>query len=183
VSKVKGTKIRSKIDFVKNEFGNATADRVMASLSTDDRSLLGFVVDLGWYEMELYERLVGAIVEVAADGDEGVLDRIGAYGADDLSQHAYSAYYRSGDPETVLSKMIPIHSSLNDPGEMEIVKQQERRLSLIVKAPRSSLLNCRVANAFYKRSVELCGVANVSVVETKCSGNNDPYCEFEISWD
>ncbi len=183
MSKVKGTKIRSKTDFLKSQYGDAVSDRVLASMSADDRSLLGFLVDLGWYDLELYERLVAAIVEVAGDGDETVLEQLGRYSAEDLSQGAYNAYYRSGDPETVLSKMIPIHESLNDPGEMEIIQRQERQLSLIVNEPRSSLLNCRVANAFYRRSVELCEVLSVRVVETSCSGRNDPYCEFQSSWD
>ena len=66
---------------------------------------------------------------------------------------------------------------------MEIVKERARSIRIIVKEPRSSLLNCRVARTFYERSVELCGVLAVSVEETSCSAKGDPLCEFRVTWE
>ena len=181
-SKVKGTKITSKLTFLREEYGDAMAQSVLESLAQDDRLKLEAAVDLGWYEISLYETLVGAIVEVAGKGQEEILERIGHHSAGDLSQHAYKVYYRSGDPETVLQKMVPIHASLNDPGEMEVVKHRDRRLSVLVTKPRGSLLHCKVARAFYQRSVELCGVSNVVVEEPRCSARGDALCEFVVTW-
>ena len=181
-SKVKGTKITSKLKFLREEYGDAMVEMVVASLEPGDQVLLGAIVDLGWYDLSLYETLVGAIVEVAGKGHEHILERIGRHSAGELSQHAYKVYYRSGDPETVLQKMVPVHTSLNDPGKMEVAKHRNRKLSVVVSEPRGSLLHCKVARAFYQRSVELCGVSNVVVTEARCSGKGDAVCEFVISW-
>ena len=182
MSKVKGTKISSKISFVKEAYGDAVVDRVFASLSPEDRIRMSSVVDLGWYDMDLYDKILDAIVAVAAKGDDQILERMGRHSAEDLSQRAYKVYYRSKDPETVLSKMIPIHSALNDPGEMEVVKRRDRQISVIVREPPTTLHHCRVANAFYQRSVELCGVGRVEVDEVRCSARGDACCEFVVSW-
>ena len=182
MSKVKGTKINSKIAFLKEGYSEAVVARVFDSLTPEDRTSMCSLVDLGWYDMDLYEKILDAIVEVAAKGNDQILERMGRYGAEDLSQHAYKVYYRSKDPETVLQKMIPIHSALNDPAEMEVVKRRDRQLSVIVKEPPSTLHHCRVATAFYQRSVELCGVSRAAVEEVRCSAKGDSHCEFVVSW-
>ncbi len=183
MSKVKGTKIRSKVLYLKEHYDDPIVERVLQSLSATDRAQVETLVDLGWYEMDLFKSLVQAIVDVAASGDTQVLDHMGLYGAEDLSLHAYKVYFRSGDPEVVLSKMIPIHSSLNDPGVMEVEKQQDKQLKVIVSEPRSSLVHCQIARAFYQRSVELCGVSNVTVEETACSATGADACEFLVTWE
>lgn len=182
MSKVKGTKITSKIAFLREHFDDAAVQRVFDSLGPEDRARMGLVVDLGWYDMDLYDKILQAIVDEAAGESGQILDRMGRHSADSLSQHAYKVYYRSKDPETVLSKMIPIHTALNDPGEMEVVRRQEGQLSVIVKEPTSTLAHCRVAKAFYERSVELCDVAEVAVDEVQCSAKGDGVCEFVVSW-
>ncbi len=151
VSKVKGTKITSKLVFLRNEYGDSMVERVLDAVDSEDRQKLSCVVDLGWYELSLFEALLRAIVGVVGKGNEHILERIGRHSAGELSQHAYKVYYRSGDPETVLQKMEPIHASLNDPGQMEVLKRQDRKLSVLVFEPRGSLLSCKVARAFYQR--------------------------------
>ena len=182
ISKVKGTKIKSKLAFLEQEYGASIVERVLDSIEPGNRSSLSSVVDLGWYEISLFERLLGAIVDVVGKGHEQILERIGHHSAGNLSEHAYKVYYRSGDPETVLQKMVPIHTSLNDPGEMEVVKRRDRELSVIVTEPRGSLLSCKVARAFYQRSVELCEVSGVVVEEPRCSAKGDALCEFVVTW-
>lgn len=183
MSKVKGTKIKSKLNYLKERYDQATVERVMRSLSTGDRVQIESIVDLGWYEMDLFKSLIQAILAVAAGGDEQVLADMGRYGAEDLSLHAYKVYFRSGDPEVVLSKMVPIHSMLNDPGVMEIQKLADKQLNVVVSEPRSALPHCQIARAFYQRSVELCGVSNVQVDETACSAEGADACEFLVSWE
>ncbi|MEM7352994.1 MAG: heme NO-binding domain-containing protein [Acidobacteriota bacterium] len=182
MSKVKGTKINSKINFLQEKYGDNVVEKVLGSLSPEDQSQLRSIVDLGWYEMELFLHLLEAIVQVVGKGNDQILDRMGRYGAEDLSLHAYKVYFRSGDPEVVLSKMIPIHASLNDPGEMEIERRQDNELDVIVKAPRSGLAHCRVARAFYQRCVELCEVAGATVEETACSSRGADACVFHVTW-
>ncbi len=182
MSKVKGTKIKSKFTFLRRRYSDAMVERVLAAMEPSDQSQLKTVLDLGWYEGELFDNLLGAIVTVAAKGDDMVLEKVGRYGAEDLSKNAYKVYFRSGDPETVLAKMIPIHAKLNDPGEMEIVRHGDRQLSILVKEPRALLNSCKVARGFYRRSVELCGVSNVSVDEVACSAKGAEACEFKVHW-
>jgi predicted hydrocarbon binding protein len=180
--KVKGTKVRSKLAFIEDEYGQEMVGKVLASLAPEDRRAIHRILDLGWYPANLYDQTLRAIVAVAAGGDEGVLDRIGEYTAEHQSAGAYKVYYKSKDVMTVLRKMVPMHSMLNDPGEMEVIFHGPRSASIVVRQPPSSRELCRVARAFYQRTVELCGQPSVSVAEVHCSARNDPFCEFKVTW-
>ncbi len=182
MSNVKGTKIKSKFTFLRQHFSDAMVERVLAAMAPSDRAQLQTVLDLGWYDSGLFENLLAAIVKVAGHGDDQILGKVGRHSAEDISQNAYKVYFRSGDPETVLAKMVPIHAKLNDPGEMEVLRHSEQELSIVVKEPRALLNSCKVARGFYQRSVELCGVSNVSVEEVACSGKGANACEFKVSW-
>jgi predicted hydrocarbon binding protein len=181
VSFVKGSKISSKLAFVRDSFGQATLDKVIQSLSLADRAELRMVLDTGWYSLELYDRLLKAICNTAAGGRQEIYARIGRHSAELVLQQTYKAF-RAKDPAGVIAKMVPLHSLLNDPGEMEVVSDAPNRCRVLVKKPISTEASCTVARAFYQRIVELCGGESVRVIETKCSGRRDRFCQFEISW-
>lgn len=182
MAQVKGTKISSKIAFVKNEHGPETVEAVLGALSPADRESVRRVLELGWYPLELYERVLDAIVATAGRGSQAVLDDIGTYTAEHQAGHAYRVYFRSKDPRKVLEAMVPMHSQLNDPGEMEVVSDGDRHVTIFVRQPSGTLRGCRVARAFYRRSVELCGVEHPRVQEVQCSARDGECCEFEIRW-
>lgn len=181
-ARIKGTKIKSKVAFVEKTYGSQALQGVLGRLTADDRKSLKSILDIGWYPIGLYDRLLEAIVAGAGAGDPEVLDRMGREAADYQAEHAYGAYFRRKDPRSLLESMIPMHSQINDPGEMQIVDRGERRLSLIVAAPPTTELACRVARAFYQRAVELVGGAAARVVESACQARGDEHCRFDVRW-
>lgn len=182
MSKVKGTKITSKMEFVREVYGEEGERQVKESLSEDDQTAVRRVLDVGWYPRELYERVVEAVVQGPGGGDARVLDRLGTHSAERMAEGAYNAYYRAKDPLKVLEGMVPLHGMLNDPGEMSVELLSDGHLAIIVESPKGHDSICRIARAYYQRSVELCGVRNVSVRDVACSGRSDDACRFEVRW-
>jgi len=182
MAKVKGTKITSKVAFVRDEYGDEGVENLLASLPEDDRKAVRTALEIGWYPHQLYERLLRAMVDGPGGGDEALLDRIGRHNAERQAGGAYSVYFRSKKPIEVLEAMVPIHSMLNDPGEMEVEARADKHLSIVVVEPPGDPLVCRVARAFYHRSIELCGARSVSVRELECSGKGGERCRFEVRW-
>lgn len=180
--RVKGTKLSSKLTYVKETYGDEALSRVLDALPPEDRKQLHLVLDLAWYPFDLYQRLLQSIVTSAAGGDAAVLERIGEHTADLQAKGAYRVFFRSGDPATVLERMAPMHSLLNDPGEMEVVRTGPRQASIVVRQPPSTQELCRVARAFYRRSLELAGAREVMVREPECSARGGACCRFELRW-
>lgn len=182
MAKVKGTKITSKLAFVREELGEEAVDQVLATLSEEDRTEVRRTLGIGWYPHELYERLIEAVVYAGAGGDERILDRMGVHTAEVQSRGAYGVYFRSKDPEGLLRSMVPMHSMLNDPGEMSVEPREEGHVTIRVRQPPGSAPVCRLSRAFYRRAVELCGGRNVTVQELECSESDAPACRFEVRW-
>ncbi len=182
MANVKGSKISSKLAFVRNEYGEAMVAEVVSSLGPADQEALRMVLETGWYPMELYERVMKAICKTAARGDNSVYARIGHHSAEEVLTKTYRIF-RGKSPVDALNKMVPMHSMINDPGEMEVTSVREGQCTIKVLKPRSTETICRVAHYFYERSVELCGGTNVQVREVKCSGRGAAFCQFDITWD
>lgn len=182
MGQVKGTKITSKMEFVRDVCGEDGVRQVLDALDADDRKQVRRALEIGWYSQELYDRLIRAIVDGPASGDERILDRMGAYSAERQAEQVYSVYFRSRDPQALLDGMTPMHRMLNDPGEMTVERRGDGHLTLVVEEPRGNPVSCRVARSFYQRAVELCGVEGVSVREVECSGTGAGRCRFEVRW-
>lgn len=182
MDKVKGTKITSKLAYVRDVHGEEMERAVLAALSEEERRQVEGAIDIGWYPIEVYESVVRALVDTVAGGDERELDRAGAYAAERQAGGAYSVYFRDKGPWTVLESMAPMHAMLNRPGEMKVERRAEGHATLLVSAPHGHGQTCRLARAFYRRAVEMCGGREVTVREVECSGLDAPACRFEVRW-
>lgn len=182
MARIKGTKVTSKLAYVRDVHGEDAAQAVLGALPREDRRRVSSVLEIGWYPQELYERLLVALVDGVGGGDERELDRVGAHSAERQSRGAYSVYFRGKNPGDLLEGMPSMHAMLNDPGEMRVERRRDGHVTLLVGSPRGEVHSCRVARAFYRRAVELCGGREVTVREVECSGRDAPACRFEIRW-
>ena len=182
MTRIKGSKLSSKLVFVRHAYGEETLERVINAMSADDRPLISGVADLRWYPSDLYERLVQTICRVAARGDETVYDRMGAETAEHQLSNIYAAF-RRGDLVRTLKNMVPMHSHMNDPGHMEVDSSRNCECTITVTEPRSTAVaSCRISRAFYGRVAELAGAADVHVTERTCTALGNDACRFVIEW-
>jgi predicted hydrocarbon binding protein len=179
MANVKGSKLSSKLTFVREQFGPAAHETLLARVSAADRAALANVIDLRWYPFELYDRLLRAVVTVFGNGDEALLDRMGAHSAQHQLSNIYAAYKRD-ELVRMLKNMVPMHSHMNDPGHMQVVTDAGGVCTIVVTEPKSTAAACRVSRAFYKRVAELAGAPNVRVEESTCTARGDDACRFEI---
>ncbi len=182
MTRIKGSKLSSKLAFVKHAYGEEMLDQVINTMSTDDRPVISDVLDLRWYPSDLYERLVQTICRVAAHGDEAVYDRMGAETAEHQLTNIYASFRRD-DLVKTLKNMVPMHSHMNDPGHMEVDSSRDCECTITVTEPRSAAVeSCRISRAFYGRVAELSGATDVHVTERTCTALGDDACRFVIGW-
>jgi predicted hydrocarbon binding protein len=179
MANVKGSKLSSKLSFVQQRFGPGAVERVLQVMSASDRAELSNIIDLRWYPFELYDRLLHAITNTNAAGDEAILDQMGAHSADHQLSNIYSAYKRD-ELVRMFKNMVPMHSHMNDPGRMEVSTAGDATCTITVTEPKSTAAACRVSRAFYRRVAEIAGAKSVRVVEPACTSRGDAACRFEI---
>ncbi len=180
MSKVKGSKLSSKLAFVRERYGDNAVAKVTGAMSEGDQSTLRLLLDISWYPQELYDRLVETIRDTVGKRDPAILDEIGRHSATHQLTHLLKTY-RAKELEQTLRNQVAIHSRVNDPGSMT-VEVTDHRCTIRVSEPKSTLTSCRIARAFYESTVELYGAKHVVVREPECSAKGDSLCRFEISW-
>ena len=139
------------------------------------------MIDGQWYPAELYDRLAQAICRVAANGDESVYERMGVESADLQLNNIYAAFKRD-DLVKMFRNMVPMHSHLNDPADMQVDSSQDSECTITVRQPKSTEIGCRISRAFYRRVAEIAGGDTVHVHERTCTARGNDACRFVIGW-
>jgi len=186
MAEVKGTKITSKLEFVRQRYGAEALERVLAALPPAHREAVAHALPIGWYDLAAYDELVESICKVAAQGDTAVYDLMGADSAERQMGTVYGAYLKQ-DLLRTIENMVPMHGQLNRPAEMRVERAADgsgpgHACTIVVRAPRSTAAGCRVSRAFYRRVAELSGVRDVSVAESTCTSRGDDACRFHLRW-
>lgn len=182
MANVKGGKLSSKLAFVKEVYGEEMVGKVIDSMSADEKASLKMILDSAWYPIALYDRLLIAVCDVAAGGDEAIYTRIGKHSAELAFTTTYRVF-RGKNPVDLVKKMSSMHAMRNDPAEMKVVSQSETHCTVRISKPKSTVTLCKVSRAFFVRAVELCDGMSVRVLEARCSAKGDSYCEFNINWE
>lgn len=174
---VKGSTLRSKLDFVHEIFGSSARSALESQLS--DRDLFPILVS-AWYDYDLYVELLEAIAANHYGGDLSRLTEVGAYSADQALRSVYAAFVRSTGFVEFLRGISRLHHMFYNSGYLDVdVADDQSACSLIHREkPRFAEADLWVAQGFYCQAAALHGLDQV-----RCSFETDaPIVRFELSW-
>ncbi|MGH9760470.1 MAG: V4R domain-containing protein [Blastocatellia bacterium] len=181
MARVKGGKISSKLTFVKESYGPEMLERVRSSLPLADQSDLKLILDTGWYDFDLYNRVNTAICKVAAEGDQSIYEKMGWHSAEVAFGKTYKVFLAK-NVKDLLGKIESMHMLRNEPAEMNVEFIDENSCRVSVTSPKSTVEICKINKGFYERSFQLCGGKNVVCKELQCTGSGADQCVFDITW-
>ena len=164
---VKGSTVRSKLDFVHEQFGAEARAALEARFS--GRGLLPILVS-GWYDYDLYVEVIEAIATIHFGSDLSRLAAVGAYSAEQSLRTVYAAFVRSTGFVEFLRGISRLHHMFYNVGRLDVEVAADRHSCTIThrEKPRLSEADLWVASGFYKKAGELHGLDSVA-------------CEFEIA--
>ena len=100
----------SRKEFVAENFGEDGWNRVVASLSKEDQTLLDeIILTAKWYPFEVGERLDKAIAEILGDGDDSIFRKIGVQSAQRSLTKVHKTFLTPGDPQAFMKKSSIIY--------------------------------------------------------------------------
>lgn len=122
--KVKGVAFRSVLASLAELRGATMVERVLASLPREQRSSIEFrVVNTGWYSIELYRALLGAIARESGEGD-ALVRSIGAASLRRDVTGVYRVMFKILSPETVLALSSRLFGFYYDTGSITITERK-----------------------------------------------------------
>lgn len=183
--KIKGLIVQARIEFVKDHFGEDAWNKVLESLSEEDRKILeGTVVTAIWYPFEFGERLDKAIVDVLGGGNDRIFEEIGAKSAKRSLQKVHKSFLSEGDPQAFMNKADLIYKFYYDTGRREY-RETGPNAGVITTydAETFSTADCLTVIGWYKEGLRMCGARNIRAHEEECRARGGSCCRYRFSWD
>ncbi len=158
--KVKGSSINSKLDFVREEFGETGVERVKTEFESEGAFP---VLDSAWYDFSLYDRVNRKIAEMFYGSNLKKLMVVGEHSAVKVLTTVYKAYVHGNDFEKFLARMSSLHNRFYNLGKMDITILEGGQSCEIVlsEAPEYSEADLFIAAGFYQGAAEVCGKNNI----------------------
>ena len=184
MQQVKGSVLKSRLAFVEDHAGAEGVKRVLASLPPADQADLGRLLTVKWYPFELGKRLDDAIVRQVGGGRSEFFERLGESSAEKNLSTLHASFLAPGNPHAFLGKAPTIYAMYYETGRREYERTGEREGVLTTRdAETFSAPDCLTVVGWYRKALEMCGAANVRVVEEECRANGAAVCRYRVSWE
>jgi uncharacterized protein (TIGR02265 family) len=181
--KVKGSVLKSRLEFIERQFGHEGLERVLSSLEPEDQKALQRIVPVAWLDFETGKRLDDAIVSVLGGGRPEVFERLGEASAETNLGTVHAAFLAPGDPHGFLAKAPQIYRMYYQVGSREYERTGDTEGVLTTRdAETFSKPDCLTVVGWYRRALEMCGARNVRVVEEECRARGGAVCRYRVSW-
>jgi uncharacterized protein (TIGR02265 family) len=181
---VTGSVLRSRLDFVEQQFGKEGLVRLLERLPEPDRELLPKgLLPAQWYPFELGQRIDKVVMEVLAKGDRETFHQLGVRSADFNLKGVHQVFVHPGNPQSLLRRAPAIYKLYYDTGHRTYEETGESTCRLVTYDSESfSEADCLTVIGWHQRAVELCGGRNVAIEHPRCRAQGDTVCEYVISW-
>ena len=166
---IKGSSIRSKLDFAQDRFGEEAVERLQAKLS--EQVPVGQVLDSSWYPFSVYDRLLRDLAAEWFDGDLDRLQEVGGYSAKKALTSAYEVYAREKDFHRFLERLALLHDRFYSNSRLWVKSKGENFCEVdIIGVPDGFEAAAQVAAGFYVGAARL-------------MGHSEAQCEFHQEGD
>jgi uncharacterized protein (TIGR02265 family) len=181
--KVKGSILKSRLEFVEQQFGREGLEKVMSGLDDEDRKALSRIVPVAWLDFDVGRRLDDAIVRILGGGRPEVFERLGEASAETNLGTVHAAFLAPGDPHGFLAKAPQIYRMYYQQGSREYEKTGDREGVLTTHdAENFSKPDCLTVIGWYRKALEMCGAKNPRVIEEECRARGGDVCRYRVSW-
>ncbi len=182
--KIKGNIIAARRDFVKEHFGDAGWDQVLAALPQQAQQVLrGTILPTQWFPFETGDRLDKTIIEVLGHGDTQMFEDLGKKSAVKSLSQMHKTFLTPGDPQAFMRKADMIYRYYYDTGRREYRETGPNSGVLTtLDAETFSAPDCLTVIGWYKEALRQCGARDVTVVEEECRARGGACCRYALSW-
>lgn len=183
MAKFKGSVYESTRAFVKHEFGDEGLQRVLSSMSGDDREFLSSVTAIAWVPVEPVLRFHHALEREFGSGDGALCTRAGRFSAGWAMNSVLKMFVRLRSPQWLFEKAASVWSRHHDTGRWELDPQAPYRISgrLLEFGVRDPMF-CARLRGWVQGAVELTGGNAAETIEPRCRCRGHEHCAILATW-
>jgi hypothetical protein len=186
MARVKGTALKSTIEFLKSHMGDGPFQGLLRGLTPEEVALVSSPVLMsGWYEFSFLKKLMKlGEGHVKLQAGRSLAWELGRYSAEAALSGIYKLFFKVTDVGFIVKKASYLFPTLYDSGTMEVVDLQPNGAVMRVREfNEPSPEFCDRLQGWMERTVELTGRKRVAIDHPKCRNRGDAYCEYHGRWD
>jgi hypothetical protein len=185
MAKIKGVALLSRLDALKNLFGDAAVTDVLSKMSESNRELLtgGGLISSSWYPAEVFKELHEATSKTFRFKDPRALEKIGEYSAEQGLTTIHRMKIKENRPGMTLQRVPPLWSAFHDTGEVTVTTEEKKAVLQVRGYALPHREFCLTQLGWVRKLAELSNAKNVSTVESKCVCQGNDYCEITVTWE
>ncbi len=173
---VKGSTLRSKLEFTEERFGSTARQQIEEYLREQ-----GFptILDANWYPFDLFDGVLQKMADDFFDGDLTKLEEVGAYSAEQALSTTYEPYAARRDFQQFLQRISSLHDRFYDTGQLEITARGDEFCEIELQGlPQVSQADVHVAAGFYVGAARFMGLESA-----RCRFSIGPdRVHFRLDW-
>ena len=181
---IKGSILESRLQFVKDRFGEQAVEDVISALPPSDQATLRKPLNgAGWYHFQTGQKLDDAIVQVIGKGDASLFEEIGAASAQLSLSGTQKFYLDLGNPQGFMLRAPLIYHVYYDKGWRDYKPTGPTTgMMTTYDADTYSAADCMTVMGWYKQALRMCGAKDVDIVEETCRARGGDYCRYLVRW-
>jgi hypothetical protein len=181
---IKGSILESRLQFVKDRFGEQAVEDVISALPPSDQATLRKPLNgAGWYHFQTGQKLDDAIVQVIGKGDASLFEEMGAASAQLSLSGTQKFYLDLGNPQGFMLRAPLIYHVYYDKGWRDYKPTgPSTGMMTTYDAETYSAADCMTVMGWYKQALRMCGAKDVDISEETCRARGGDYCRYLVSW-
>ena len=168
--------------FVLEYHGEEAWRQMLSTMSKDDQTELGAAVPVGWYETDLFARLLRKVDATFGTGNMRLLDQVGRFEAEQDFNRVLRLLMRVITPTQIFKAERRLWTHFQDSGEWTVNPLPKGMQGILSDWAVDEAL-CVELSGYLVRLVEFTGGKNVRVMHSECRARQAESCVFEFRWD
>jgi hypothetical protein len=178
----KGTTIRTTLDFLQVEGGQALVDRVLSGVAAETRAELARVEPTGEVRYDALQALWRS-ADAILGNDPTWAERAGAFSIESLGVQLYRGILLKRSPGEFLTQSVSLFQLYYHPGDMTVVFEEPGHAVLrLVGFDSGTSVFCRRQTGGLRCAIALAGGGDASTRHVRCVLEGDAFCEWELRW-
>lgn len=183
--RVKGTLVRTRLEFLRERFGPEAPPAVIRALGAPEQRAVQSALPASWIPFALLNSLDGEIVARFGHGSQELCRDVGAFTAHRTLASVYRTFVEQagGDPHRLVEGLASLHSTSYDWGRVRATRLDDSRGQVEVDyAGGASRTNCLASVGFYGEALRQLALKDAKVLERSCQAAGGAVCLYEVAW-
>jgi len=186
---VKAVTVLSSIKYMNERFGKDALSEALSELSDADKFIINDPKLIGsrLIPLDTYLSYLQLIIKNLNQGDDSIMDDVGAHDANRELNGVYRAFLKIASPEFVIKQSGVIYNTYykSDNAGMKTSVKRISKNKFVASAhgleAKYGLIELKII-AWYRKALELSGAKDINIIRTVTLAENKGYFEAQVDW-